>query len=79
MEYYFRQHNDNNYDKNSVNDAGDKARIIDDMKGKMTKQQFKNWCSKGLFYHADNIRYVYDECNLKCPEWFITKYKHLLD
>ena len=61
---------------NALLDINDRINILADMKEKFDLKQF-NFRTKdigSLFYHVDNIRYVYEEEGLKCPKWFSKKY-----
>ena len=50
------------------------------MSEKFNPQSFKACTNNigSLFFHVDNVRYVYDKEHIECPAWYLEKYdKHL--
>lgn len=73
--------NDNN-NGNSLTDSYDQIKIIDNMKKDFPESAYFRHTEKklgSLFWHVDNIRYVYNKEGLECPEWFFKKYGHLFN
>jgi hypothetical protein len=66
-----------------IYDRMDQIRILKDMDNDLPHDIFIENTRHGkcgsLFFHADNIRYVYATVNKKCPKWFINKYGHLFN
>ena len=68
------------YDDNNgcaLTSTEDRIRILENMKTDLGIISKKNF-NIGLFHHVDNIRNIYAENNMKCPEWFVEKYGKLL-
>jgi hypothetical protein len=63
-------------DGNRVTDKDDRQRILNDMSKDMDEHQFKTHTKKleSLFWHWSNVNFVYTECKLECPQWYVEKY-----
>ena len=61
---------------NALMNVKDRIKILTDMKQKFSEKQFSVHTKYigSLFYHVDNIRYVYEQEGLICPKWFQNKY-----
>lgn len=70
-----RDFDDNN--GNRVIDMNDRMRILTEIRVDLPSL-YNEMVHKGemesVFQHCDNIRYVYNESGLKCPQWFKEKY-----
>lgn len=64
-------------DGNRLINQDDRIRIIKDMSNDMEKFQFEKYTKniESLFWHYDNIKFVYRESGLECPQWFVKKYR----
>lgn len=67
--------------RKSLTDIDDKARILNDMKLRFRKKLFLHQVENinSLFYHVDNIRYIYAQENIECPKWYVDKYHENLN
>ena len=67
------------YNENGVSDVDDQKKIIYDMYRNLDEDKFEAFSDRcpPMFMHADNVRYCYNENNMKEPEWFSEKYGHI--
>jgi uncharacterized protein (DUF342 family) len=68
-----------NYKHFILKNIADRKRILENMQNDLPEKNFKVHTIKnqGLFGHVDNIRFVYNECGLECPKWYVKKYGHM--
>lgn len=54
----------------------DRIRIINNIACDMSEENYKKYTQnlESLFWHHSNIKYIYKESGLQCPQWFIDKY-----
>lgn len=67
-------------DGHSVTNTNDKERIVNDMKNDLPPRIYNTYIKKldSVFYHADNVRNIYEEAGLECPKWYSEKYREYL-
>lgn len=72
---------DDDNDGCALLDVQDRINILEHMEKNFSKTQLSKITKRGIglmFYHVDNIRYVYEEEGVKCPRWFVKKYESKL-
>ena len=64
-----------------IKDDNERAAILTGMRNDLSSADYEKWTTmeklQGLFGSVDNIKSVYDECNVSCPMWYMNKYGHL--
>ena len=64
----------------SLTDINDRIRIVDDINKDICNG---SWDKKygdtiySIFYHVDNVRYIYENSGVECPQWYKNKYGNL--
>lgn len=54
----------------------DRIRIVNDIASDMSEKDYIKYTQnlESLFWHHSNIKFIYKESGLTCPQWFIDKY-----
>jgi hypothetical protein len=58
----------------SLNDINDRRQIYSDIVNEIPGAIDSNFNLHALFYHVDNIRYIYSEYKKDPPQWYTHKY-----